>query len=273
MKFGCPVWYGDLRQIGIGKLLGIISDYGFDYIELSADFPVLENLDKKNFKTLLRKNNLGIAFHSPLGDAALLNPRGTIRSATVKLLADCMEFARYFDPLYFNFHVLGGEPSTIRFDEVSAECVKAGIQSCQEITNIAKSKCVPVTLENHPSHLFGFPNELQTVLKKVRGLGFCFDYGHFMLLNGMFKGNKRFKKINLQETAKMFSGCMVSHIHDYRKKYNEDHLPIGTGELDIKKIFKTLNSEYNLIEVFKDKDTGKNLKAIKKGMDFLKKGV
>jgi len=265
MKFGRPVWHGNKPFENTFKTA---QESGFDYIEFSLDFPYPENFSEneiKLLKSLKKKYGLDLAFHAPWGDVSIAHPREEISNASLKVFEKCIKFAENMDSLYFNFHNSIKVP-TLKFEDVKNKAYKKALESMSEL---AKSSEVILTLENNSFlEFFGKTEDFEHINEKLK---ICLDVGHVAACS--WRGKTDFKK-DLEEWIKKFKNKIhVVHLHDFKgdAKTYEDHLTIGSGNLDfnfISKAIKLIKCNYVNIELYKFNsdpiiDFKSNLKLVK----------
>jgi len=126
MKIGSSVWYGHRP---LAKKFGELLDAGFEYFEISLDYPFPEKGDE--IKEALHDFGIQPAFHASL-DILLACPRDEIFRSSMKVLEKCLNFAAKFETLYFNFHATHLTP-TLLFPEIG----KIGLKNIETACKFA----------------------------------------------------------------------------------------------------------------------------------------
>lgn len=273
VKIGVPVWYGDgtLKQ-GVEKAVCL----GFDYVEISLDYPWPDSLSKQELRQAIkiaREGGLEFAFHAPFAGIGLAHPRQEVQGAALKVMEKCMKFAHHFKPVYFNFHMCTEPPVTLEFEEVANAVLVRAVESVLILEDRARKYGMQLTLENIPGTLFGLSSQMTFLMHG--NVKLCLDVGHVAKLHeelealgakdlGVFSWMKKFsKKIH------------VCHLHDCN--HETDHLALGRGKLNISRILKAIrktSAKYILLETFWNSKSAKitermqkeNLKMVRKMM-------
>ena len=209
----------------------------FDFVDLfiEEDMAVPEKINIAKVKKTLKKYNIATVGHTawylPIG-----SPVKSLRKAAVS------EAERTF-PL---FSKLGVKHVTIHSKwPPNMFTAKEGIffqaESLKAIVKSARQYNLNIILEPGDSPRDNLEN-IAKILDNVPGLYFHLDIGHASL-----------QKRKPEQFIKKFHRILRHvHIHDNHGKYDE-HLPIGKGNIKIKKIIKTLKKYYDgtiTIEVF-----------------------
>jgi len=256
MKFAANVWYGDRP---LKSTFEMAQRLGFDYIELSLDYPWPDHLtseEMKLFGKLKEEYGLEIAFHGPWAGKALYHPRDEISDACVKVYKKCLKFAGRFNPLYFNFHQMG-YVSTSGFEEIRKEIFCKALETTRKIVNFGKG--FPVTIENNPNRFFGHPKDIKLLLDEIKDLNFCFDVGHAIVSKWEIQRGKSgsTEKLGVEDWLKLFKDRILTvHLHDCKVERDSkpvDHYVIGKGNLDFESIAKAVKKtscKYILLETF-----------------------
>lgn len=233
-----PVWP---RARPLVKALERANEYGFDYVEVSLDYPWPEELRSRELREIKEaEERLGVklAIHAPWRDIALASPRQALREASLKVLEQCLQFSTEVEALYFNVHVSTREAWTIR--EVKQRAVEAALESIKQLALKANELGVELTVENNPEPSFGVPSTLKPLVE-VDGVKLCLDVGHVAYANWLIErrgmGELKERAASLEEWVEAFKGrVLVGHLHDYLAEGNEfqDHLLPGEGGADVK---------------------------------------
>jgi len=215
-----------------------ISENGFDFIDLTIEPIRAYDIDIKKVKKALREFNLEAIGHTNPFLPSIF-PIQTIRKVCLE------EFKRYiniFDALgikLVNIHPFYGAP--FFSDE---EKIEANIQFLKQINELCRSRGITLMLENYIKP-FDSPEVFSRILKEVSGLKIHLDVGHCNI-------NQR---ENLTEAFfKKFRDKIVHlHLSDNKGK-EDDHLPLGCGNIDWREIVRIIKkAKFNrtiTLEVF-----------------------
>jgi sugar phosphate isomerase/epimerase len=269
---GAPVWYGNRP---FKETLDELYKLGLDYIEFSLDYPLpgsMAETERDELKNLLEERDLKIGFHSPL-DTPVAHPRVEIADASMTILRSCMTFSAAFQPqsLYYNFHLHPRVP-TYKLEDVRKQIKLKSLQRCEELTRMASEFDIPACVENELVPFDQSDLIFEALSLCYPQLQFTFDVGHAIKAEvGLSRIKKRaadYLDYLTRWIAKCGKKMLVAHVHDCAStstgKGIQDHLSLGSGELDFDAVCNLLKSttcKYLLIETF-----WKNSK--KKKMDY-----
>jgi sugar phosphate isomerase/epimerase len=272
---GAPVWYGNRP---FKRTIEELYKLGLDYFEFSLDYPLpdcMEEAERREIKGLLEEFGMKIAFHSPL-DIAVTHPRDELADASMTVLRKCIEFSADFLPLslYYNFH-LNPRVSTYKLEGVREMIKKRGLERCEEIAEMASEFGISVSVENDLVP-FEWSDSIFEALS-APSLHFTFDVGHAIMAEVLHPGIKRREGSYLDYLKRWIERCgakiLVVHLHDCSLTEKQDHLSIGSGELDfdaVSKLLKSTDCKYMVIETFwrnKEKEE-MNYEEMKKNVEF-----
>ncbi len=295
IKFGMPVWYGsssaelahiaDFAERSRRTLLSNIEKaalLGFDYIEISLDYPwpdIIHAKVAKEAAKLGRSLGIEFAFHAPWAGIGLAHPRPEMHEASLKVMSRCIRAAGMFgEPLYLNAHIATDEVPTLEFDEVVAVVLNNARTAVHEMAEECSRKGIEFTIENNPGMLFGISNHVDYLLGHSSKVGLCLDVAHVARaadeLATMGLGD-----IGVNQWISHFSSRIkVCHLNDY--KGGRDNLAIGKGVLDIGDIVSKLSRKTRvknvLLEEFwvdknrtplSDRLREKNLNMVREGFE------
>lgn len=228
---GRLVWYGDFP---LNRKLELLREVGYEYVELSLDYPFPDELNSRELEDLLSSYEMNISFHSPL-DVFVAQPRDEIFEASLKIVERCLDFASKFETLYYNFHITYFSP-TREFDKVKKKILENGRKACEFILSKSEEYGFHACLEYDRNFDEKF---------LVDGLRICLDIGHFALAN-----KKNFEKELRKFVAEFGSRILVCHVHDCEPEKRVDHISLRRGKLDFQFIFSHLKAEHYTIETF-----------------------
>jgi sugar phosphate isomerase/epimerase len=235
MIFGRPLWHFDRP---FDRAIRRLKKIGFDYVEISLDWPIPSSLSAKEAAAL---RDFQIAFHAPL-DIDLTSPRREIASVSLNILRNCIDFAADFEPLYLNFHLSKKAP--VHVPAISRAVRLAANRALSRLT-----APFPLVIENNPYLPFGTAEEMAKVPAKF---ALCLDWPHAMRAS-IYARKKCIRLHNsLQHWARP-KRLLVAHLHDI-KLPDRDHLPAGRGDVDFKTLARVVRGcRFVLIESFKDR--------------------
>jgi sugar phosphate isomerase/epimerase len=149
-----------------------------------------------------------------------------------------------------------------------------GLGRCHEITKMASELGILVSVEND---LVPFEwSDLILEALSSPNLYFTFDIGHAIMAELLSNDGQKSSSY-LDYIERWIEQCgakiLAVHLHDCNLTAKQDHLSIGTGELDFDRIFELLNRtncKYVLIETFwrtKDKEE-MNYEEMRRNVEF-----
>lgn len=255
MKFGLPVWHGNIESIE-GEIRRANS-LGFDYVEISLDCPWPETLSKSRIKKIVglaQDLGIGIAFHAPSEGVDIGSPFPETRKTAVKFVLFLVKWSRQFSPLYLNFHGSAGEQFSPSEDDLFRGAVlSATRRSAREISSSARKLKVPVTFENTPDPVFGISGNIDFILGS--GARFCLDMGHSEIINCISKKALGKEDRQYGKWAKL-SGKRILTIHLHRVKRGRDHYPFSKKDRELGQGYGTLvrnsRAKFTTIEIMKE---------------------
>jgi len=233
---GSSFWYG---HYPFSKKFKEFLEIGFDYFEISLDYPVPD--DCAELEKAIKDFGIKPAFHAPL-DILLASPRDEVFRASMKVLESCLNFAAKFETQYFNFHALHFTP-TFLFPEIRKKALRNFENACKFAVNFGKDSGFEVCLENDRF----FTEEF------VRGdIKLTLDLGHFVV--GEKWWGRDYRESLTRFVEKFGDRILVTHAHDVSFSPIQDHLPLGSGDLNLDFIGwllkEKIKPEYVLLEIF-----------------------
>lgn len=191
----------------------------------------LQRLTKENVndaKKIAETTNLVITLHLPYSDLNLASLNQPIWDETVRQMKTCLDLAQDFCNLAVvhpgHLSPLGSQLPDAAWDR--------NVRGIQEICDFASDFGITIAVENMvniPSLLGRTPFEITGIIDTVdrENLGFVLDIGHANT-NG-----------NLDQFLEISNRIIHLHIHDNHGQKDE-HLPVGSGNVDWKKVLKAL---------------------------------
>ncbi|MBP2132307.1 sugar phosphate isomerase/epimerase [Methanomicrobium sp. W14] len=221
-----------------------IKDAGYTGWEISAEGNYrLDNPGSySRIKEVLETTGLKASVHAPFSDLNLASMNYPIYNESVRQLSECVRLASDIT-----------ERVTIHPGYLSpaAKLVPDKVWSLhkdalRQIGSVAEEYGVLACLENMPDigdFLCKDPEEIFGMVDRVEGFGVTIDVGHANTA-GMLDGF-------LKKTG------LASHMHLHGNFGEKDeHLPVGKGNIDWKKVFSTIKSNYSGICVVEGRNIG-----------------
>ncbi|HJK78742.1 MAG TPA: sugar phosphate isomerase/epimerase [Methanocorpusculum sp.] len=213
-----------------------IAQAGFDGWEISMDgwFHSVADIPRKfpGIRKVLRDTGLESSVHLPFSGLNPASLNADVWNATVSQLSACIESASEIADT-ITLHPGYLEPNG---REATSAAWNTHKEALARLGEVAERAGVCVALENMPN-LEDFycrdPYELEGFADAVSGISLTFDVGHANT-NGNLDA---FCRVILPRAAHL-------HIHDNHGKYDE-HLPLGKGSIDWKKIMPKIQAEYH----------------------------
>jgi sugar phosphate isomerase/epimerase len=216
--------------------LETISELGFDYLELTMDPPLAHHTlireQEDQIVKALEKYNMAMVCHLPTF-LAIADLTKSLREASVKEMTDSLELASEMGALKAVLHpwYVTGLGAL-----VADQAKQYGLESVAIIVDKADQLGLTLCIENMFPRARSIvePDGFVELFDRFPTLKLTLDTGHAHIAR---KGKNR----NL-EFLERFSD-RIGHIHASDNFGKEDnHLPVGAGNLDFRKIIKGLNS-------------------------------
>jgi sugar phosphate isomerase/epimerase len=232
---------------------------GFDFLELSLEGPktTLEQLAPRAAELNRLRDELGVFYtcHTPWG-WNVGNPYKTIRDATVRQVADVIDFAEQIEARLVTVHM------HTRFGLFEKkELIRSMAEGMSALCDRAEKSGMAVCVENVDQS----PDDMRRFFELEPRAKFHLDVGHANLLCA--------GGANIYHFIQDFSDRLHHvHVHDNRGGYDQHgdlHLGLGMGNIDWPRVVKTLKTTgYNktvTFEVF-----GKNRQYLEYSKDLFK---
>lgn len=192
------------------------AEHGFDFIDLTMEGPAADvrHLDVAAFKRVLDDTALGIIGHTawylPFG-----SPVPEVRAGAVAAVRATFEPFAHLGAKYVNVHVDKGVGAFAYEDTL-----RWNAESFAALADQAESYGLTVIVENVVNNLNN-AKAFRTILDTHSGLRFHLDIAHANV-----KGEKT------ADFLKQHARKLV-HVHvSDNKRVNDDHLPLGVGDID-----------------------------------------
>ena len=204
------------------------AELGFDYIDLTLEPPCAgtERFNFKEVKKAIDINGLGIVGHTGWhlnAEAAYPEVRKGVGDS---MLWAAKEFSK-LGAKYFTYHIRGMAARYIGLKH----SIKSQVEVLKRVSDKSNKMGIKLVIE----HVTGYKDQfeiLDNFFKKIPKLGFHLDVGHANISDS-----------NKNMTPEFLSryGRRLTHVHfsDNRGR-TDDHLPLGVGNIDWKKITDSL---------------------------------
>jgi len=230
MKFGYVFWHED------GELLSILKQakkWRLDFAEICLDYPWPDTFSEDEIlaaKKMLADMRMDVAFHGPLGGILLFHPRKEMVDAAIKIHKKCLRFAASLNPLYYNFHIKT-HPLELRIKGNKNTALQNCLDGLDEIIELARELDVRLLVENSTSTGYLVPFE-ELLSRKI---DFNLDVGHW------FAGKRGYERLE-KLVGLLEDRIALLHLHDckFQDAPIKDHLPLGQGDINFSRVFKTL---------------------------------
>ena len=211
-----------------GHLIDRFIENGFNP-EIGFDAQALEGCSFEDFRGVaerLRKHGLTTTFHFPFMDLSPGSPETAIRELTLLRFRQVLPLIPFFRPEVAVCHT---GYDTRRYGFMREEWLQRSIEVWADLAKTLAVEGCPLVLENVYEEN---PQEMSGLLEPLRpfGVGFCLDTGH----------QAAFSKATLTEWVRgMAPYIRRLHLHD-NSGLQDDHLALGKGTIDFKKLFREL---------------------------------
>jgi sugar phosphate isomerase/epimerase len=239
-----------LAGFDLASLSRNLNEQGFHLIELGSDLasllpqtfapPAIERL-----AAIKKELGLNFTIHLPLWSVEPSTPLAPVRLGSVEAIINAIQVTLPLDPEVYVLHATGAlaaEFHRMRLPEVARSILmqvfqSGAIQSVQAIlaeTGLPSRKLAIETIE--------FPFDMTLALAEQLDLSMCLDTGHVLV---GFSG-----PINIFEALERCLPRLAEiHLHDgpwqgpeQNIGYNQDHKPLGAGDLDVARLLDRLES-------------------------------
>jgi len=218
----------------------IVHDLGFDYVEIviegPAETPEIILKEKKKVLKLLKKYKLFAIAHT-FWSMELGSDYEPVRKGWLEEGKKIIRLCNELEIRLVNFHS-HSRGLYIKDKKGKKTVLNNLIRSLRELVEYGKKYNVEVMLENAAeSYEITDLKDFKYIIDRVPDLKVHLDIGHAFLYGGMK---------NIENFIKIFKNKIVHiHIHDNNGKWDE-HLPLGAGSIDYKKVIKFLKKiKYN----------------------------
>ena len=234
------------------QLVKNLAEAGFNLIELGGDlslfFPhTYEEKSINRLNQLKEEMNLSFTVHLPLWSVEPSTPLEPVRYGSADAIMDIIDAVEILEPEVYVLHATGAlaaEFYRMKIPETAKSLVLqqfqgnaiSSVKMILEETGLPSRKLAIETIE--------FPLDLTLEIADLLDLSICLDTGH--VLAG-FSGPIPFNKA----LAACLPRLAEVHLHDApdfmktrKLGYGLDHQGLGTGDLDVKNLLKTLDDHH-----------------------------
>ncbi len=230
------------------ELVRSLADHGFKLVELGGDLELFlphtfAHDSIQSLVSLKQELDLDYTVHLPLWSVEPSTPLRPVRLGSRQALSDAIDRTLVLEPEVYVLHATGAlaaEFYRMPFPEAARSLLmrqfqnnaQESIQAILAATGIPSRKLAIETIE--------FPFDLTLEIAEALDLSICFDTGH--VLAG-FSGAVDF----FEALERCLSRLAEIHLHDSpwqgpdgEIRYGQDHRPLGTGDLDLGRLFDLL---------------------------------
>ncbi len=237
----------------------LCSELGLDFVELNMNMPQyqLDKIDVDYFKCIAEKYGIYYTIHLD-ENLNVCDFNSYVAEAYIKTVADTIEIAKQLDIKVLNMHMAKGVYFTLPDRKVYLffEYKEQYLKSIVEFRNMCEPEIgdadIKICIENCDGYE-DFQKEALELFLESKVFALTFDVGHNHGIGGTDEGFIMKHKDRLNHI----------HLHDALGRNN--HLALGTGEMDIEK-YITLANEQNCRVVLETK----TIAGLKQSVEWLK---
>ncbi len=255
MKIGLKIW--STNDFYIEPIKKLYKSKVFDYLELFVVPGSLKYID------IWKDLNIPIILHAPHYAVGFNFSDKSKEKDNKDLLGLVKEYNDYLKPIKIIFHP--GINGTI--DETIRQ-IKLFKSEFIEIFNIALIENKPSLGLNNEICIGDSPDAISKIIENTN-IGFCLDIGHAICYSASneLKWDSVLKEFNTLNPT-------IYHISDGDMSNKKDqHLNLGKGNYDFKKIFRVLKLHNAWISIETEKNSLNNLDNFKMDAFFLQKSI
>jgi sugar phosphate isomerase/epimerase len=237
-----------IAQFNQTELVRSLAEHGFKLVELGGDLALFlpHTFEQDTIQGLVKlKEELGLSYtvHLPLWSVEPSTPLQPVRQGSVQALVDTIRATLPLEPEVYVLHATGAlaaEFYRMPFPEAARALLlrqfqsgaQESIRSILKASGIASRRLAIETIE--------FPYDLTLEMAETLDLSICFDTGHVLV---GFSGPVDF----FEALERCMPRLAEIHLHDgpwqgldRKIGYGKDHRPLGTGDLDLGRLFDLL---------------------------------
>ncbi len=210
----------------------LFGEMNFDYLELTIEHPHARpefiEKNKKEILDAIQSYNLGIIAHLPWY-FSLAHPYERIEKAIHTEFISAFRIASLFGAKKITLHTETMSPSI----QSRESHVEGTVRSLKALHKEAMNMGLDLLIENLDAKSFSI-KEFGRLFSEV-DMGMTLDIGHANTTRG--EGYENY--------LKNFSP-RIRHVHFHDNLgQNDDHLPLGAGKMDVKKVVEALKAKYD----------------------------
>lgn len=206
-----------------------MAEAGLGFIDLTLEPPETASWKVNGREVRARAERLGLkvvghtAFYLPLASAIR-----EVRQASVKELCRCISVFADAGAQYMNIHPDRYTPMHGRHF-----FIEGNIESISELIEYGKKVNIGIMIENLPGD-YNNAQQLGELLGPLPDLGLHLDIGHANLM----------VSFNTTEEILGAWGTRLRHVHlhDNRGGHEDLHLPLGAGNIDVRRMIRALQN-------------------------------
>ncbi len=204
---------------------------GLDYVEIGIEGPLgmpeILVKKKKQILNLLTKQGMPAIGHTAWW-MHLGSPYPEVRKGWIKEAKKALRAANKINIKLLNFHAHSSGMFLMLKNE-KKKVLDNYVSSMKEMVSYGKKFGVKVMLENAGENKeITRVSDIKYILDRVKGLGFHLDVGHANIWGNPLKFINTFRK-------------KIVHVHFHDNHgLKDEHLPIGEGDIDYKKVVQAL---------------------------------
>lgn len=258
---GFPLWLGDRAKFKYK--VDETRKAGFDFIELSLDYPwpIPDSSTPKKIAGYIREAGLDLAIHGSWRDIRLASPIDEVREASVKYTLKLLEMMEDLEPKYVVLHV-STDQAIEEAKNFEQSIINATSISIRAILDFASKNGLIILFENVPSHFCSSIDHIKRAILSVEGSEICFDVGHAQVQavrSGSWKKEVKVDIIIDEWFENLGSKIRGVHVYDclVKGRWIDEHIAPSTSSKSIKSLIKWIKDEksrvdFVVIEAFKD---------------------
>jgi sugar phosphate isomerase/epimerase len=258
---GFPIWLGDKDKFA--SKVSEAHDAGFDYIELSFDYPwpLPDEETPRRIAKYAWNAGLEVAIHGSWRDVRLASPVNEVREASLGYVSKTFQIAQKLEPKYVVLHI-STDQAVNEVKELEPLVSEAAAQSARELAELASKLGMMLLFENVPSSFCSSVEHVKKLVSSVSEVGVCLDIGHAWLQT--LKSNEE-RKMKTEEVVdkwveRLRNRIRAVHVHDCLVKEGriQEHVVPSLDSPSIKSLsrFKERNLSlyFVVLEVFRRPD-------------------
>jgi sugar phosphate isomerase/epimerase len=258
---GFPIWLGDKDKFE--SKVSEAHGTGFDYIELSFDYPwpVPDEETPRKIAKYAWSAGLKVAIHGSWRDMRLASPVSEVREASLGYVSKTFWIAQKLEPEYVVLHI-STDQAVNEVKELESLVTEAAVQSARELTELASKLGIMLLFENVPSSFCSSVEHVKKLVSSVSEAGICLDVGHAWLQ--ALKSSKE-KKTRIEEVVdkwveELRNKIRAVHVHDCLIKEGriQEHVAPSLDSPSIRSLLRlrgrNSSVHFVVLEVFRRSD-------------------